>query len=1332
MIKKIPIFHRGFPTGTDSESTFAITVVEPKNLNGYKLVVDVQGLKKTFSGITANVPIQITYSAAQTKSMKAGLTKVDVHLVNPLGGINQLEPAYVMIDPEKIKYETQGMLEGLNFPRTGVKPTEAYDAIAVLWHMLGGRVDGGSSIVSGFISALVLSASLLFGSSCSAFPPPGTIPYGEIQENDLVVTNAAQAVTGDVEFIRLLDGTYMRKENAYTKSEVYTKSETDELIGSRRDKTDLKVYRRVKDCWTWKNWSNPQEPLAKEAPDDFLALANSPGSVPIRYERVAGAWFGAVQFWPNGKVKYSQSEIPPGGTGEFSTRVNFAMYAYDETGTNELFRFGATATRTDPTNETIVAWDGTRNEYIRIATTDMVDGAIRRQVAATTNGIRRIDGEARMLPPYLHVLSFDDGYPADAEWYFDQIDRLGYCSSARRGDTYVRNYDWRYDESATFVIRMSAASNRFASVSIASVGTNLTEAIVTSGAWSRYYRCLPGHTLDGINEMGLVCNINVVTTNGSPWESHLDGDGRTLNILGACRYLLDNYSCASNAAAYVAAHAYVPVSLQKLGDSIHLMVADEHETWIVEDGVAHLLTPEIGAYMTNFRRFNPNGTTPANDPYGAGFERAAILSDPSHSLFDGLTNAWYTHTYRRLPDDSFPWPTEFAGMVDADGAIPNTETNRLQQWAKENVPDIPMQRGLGWWQTVHSTCYDIPSRTMRVAVQEKNDWYVFQIPSFGGSVKPETVREIVKPMIADATNAVPRIVMGDLEVRADLTAKVQSGWTDQWEPNQSVPYPLNVGDKRYYGIAFVDVGAIQGWYCMADEWDGEDWIPLSDEHLSFNRDATELTFPDGTVTHRVPATRETKLATTNDIVSAIENKRDLDDRQWGDRTFSAWVLYSTDFPDSTICWFDSLDEYLEAYGIESEWEGPGWYINKGVGPGFTSHNPDPFALMVGDNEACFTRTETTDHLAIDSEVDAKLARKSDEFTAWKYEDGYEVIPNDITYDEERNEWVLFFGSDYYRATGTPDDVRVHFIGHGDDFYITRRRVLRTGDTVPRIVMDYSEVNADLTVNLWDGKLVWEPNHTQKPENPMFLDNYYENPKFNESVGRFTCDWYVYHDDYFETVWEYQSQVPMNGASENPHTEELYFPDGTQTRLVPVITKTKLATTNDVSTAALALSKKRDLTEMCVYEPMNEHWVWTSDDAPDGWLEKANAYGAPKPYWSGSPEPYYWFIGHIGGYSITLPSGVHQPNATELEFNFSGNGISFDAIATRRSATNTIPVVVDTIAPVSQLPPDKDIAAWKNSHETLMALSNSVYSIETSSATVIDVINAIKAAFERGN
>ena len=214
---------------------------------------------------------------------------------------------------------------------------------------------------------------------------PGTATIDEI------VTAGGSARPADVR--RIVDASF----NGGTQEVNRVTGAFDGTVGRldavKRDRTDLKVYRKVKDCWTWTNWSNPQEPDAKEAPADFIALANSPGSEPIHFER--GAWWGAVQFWPNGKVKYSQSEIPPGGTGELSTSVNFAMYAYDETGTNEIYRFGATATRTDPTNETVVAWDGTRNQYVRVATTDMVDDSIRREVTQATNAlVRSVNGKA--------------------------------------------------------------------------------------------------------------------------------------------------------------------------------------------------------------------------------------------------------------------------------------------------------------------------------------------------------------------------------------------------------------------------------------------------------------------------------------------------------------------------------------------------------------------------------------------------------------------------------------------------------------------------------------------------------------------------------------------------------------------------------------------------------------------------------------------------------------------------------------------------------------------------------------------------------------------------
>ena len=192
-------------------------------------------------------------------------------------------------------------------------------------------------------------------------------------------------------------------------------------------------------------------------------------------------------------------------------------------------------------------------------------------------------GSARQLPKYLHALDFDDSYPDDAAWYYQQADMGGACSSVRDGNVYSRNFDFPFDERAEFVVRMSAGPGRFASVGVANVGTNLTEDVVTSGRPSRFYKALPGATVDGINSEGVVCNINVCSTNGSPWETQ---GGRDLNAIGVVRWILDNATNAATAAASVKDHCYIPESMKRKGYSSHFMIADRNETWIVEDGRA--------------------------------------------------------------------------------------------------------------------------------------------------------------------------------------------------------------------------------------------------------------------------------------------------------------------------------------------------------------------------------------------------------------------------------------------------------------------------------------------------------------------------------------------------------------------------------------------------------------------------------------------------------------------------------------------------------------------------------------------------------------------------
>lgn len=586
---------------------------------------------------------------------------------------------------------------------------------------------------------------------------------------------------------------------------------TDEVSRQKRDKTDLKVYRKVKDIWRWTNWEGAkvQEPLAKDAPADFLALANSPGSEPIHFER--GAWWGAVQFWPNGNVKYSQSEIPPGGTGELSTTVNFAMYAYDETGTNEIYRFGATATREDPTNETVVAWDETRNQYVRVATTDMVDESVRRGVAAK-------DGAARPLPPYLHYMPFDDVYTNDAAWYYEQAATNyvhGSCSARRVGGILERNYDWEFDRAPEFVIPVSGSDTRFASVGIANVGRLLTEDFVTSGKWSRHYRCLPGHTLDGVNENGVVAEINVV--GGDPFGWRSTGD---IHPLGAVRWALDNGTSAEMVATSLAVRVKFPAGWSQ---NFHYMIADAQETWIVENGAAHMVgTVANVSVMTNFRLF------PTPDDYGEGQERYAILTDTARPI----TDAWFTRCYKR--ETTPPWVSDLREVLAYTNAIYDAWATHDREFFRDMAID-----GKRWWQTVHTAIYDFEAKTLKVCVQENADWYVFAV---GGSGRVKSVNGKVGHVTLDSgdVGAYSKDEADDKFLTANLVGKTLVSGTNtlfklgagtRIEGTDDGTYQLGGGTLTIPDNLQVTVGGnrtLATWGIQDALKDDEDWLAEND------------------------------------------------------------------------------------------------------------------------------------------------------------------------------------------------------------------------------------------------------------------------------------------------------------------------------------------------------------------------------------------------------------------------------------------------------------------------------------------------------------------------
>ena len=321
-------------------------------------------------------------------------------------------------------------------------------------------------------------------------------------------------------------------------------------------------------------------------------------------------------------------------------------------------------------------------------------------------------GDARPLPKYLHALDFADTYPEDAAWYYAQPQPYTSCSAVRDGNTLSRNYDWTFDSAAEFVLSVSGNADRFASVGVANVGTNLTEEIVTSGKWSRYYKCLPGHTVDGINEHGVVAEINVVDGPVSGW--HTTGD---LHPLAAVRWVLDHATNAQHAAEYLAANIRFPSGWTQ---NFHYMIADAEATYIVENGSAHDVTDGVKV-MTNFRLF------PTRDTTGPGQERYDLLLSSACCI----TNAWYTRAYS--PETS--WLSDFNGsetLMATSKVLWAQKPKEQHRGETLRSTTTTSDYDYTWWQTVHTSIYDITNRILRVSVQEIDDWYTFQIPSGAG------------------------------------------------------------------------------------------------------------------------------------------------------------------------------------------------------------------------------------------------------------------------------------------------------------------------------------------------------------------------------------------------------------------------------------------------------------------------------------------------------------------------------------------------------------------------------------------------------------------------
>ena len=333
------------------------------------------------------------------------------------------------------------------------------------------------------------------------------------------------------------------------------------------------------------------------------------------------------------------------------------------------------------------------------------------------------------LSEYLYEVTYTDYDAIAGERYartLDNVSRGAACTVVRKGDFVGRNYDYLYSDMAEFVIHVPAKEGRYASIGVAASIFELTPEVTEKDPYGQYFDVLPFVTVDGMNEKGVYCSVNMVrgefgyrTTGTNP------GAGKTLYLSFVVRYVLDNFATAREACE--ALEDVNIVFLEALGE-LHFFVADREESWVVEVFDNKLKCMKVKEeVMTNFYLltddFINNRKTDAQ-PEGIERYNYVLENIEGFNSFDAaaklMSELRYSKTYD-LTNEPF-WYSEYygdectAGVIDA-----NMPKEQYAEYLREECEGFKTKKRdylSGYWVTTHTSVYDLKDLTLRVYSQE--------------------------------------------------------------------------------------------------------------------------------------------------------------------------------------------------------------------------------------------------------------------------------------------------------------------------------------------------------------------------------------------------------------------------------------------------------------------------------------------------------------------------------------------------------------------------------------------------------------------------------------
>jgi len=247
------------------------------------------------------------------------------------------------------------------------------------------------------------------------------------------------------------------------------------------------------------------------------------------------------------------------------------------------------------------------------------------------------------------------------------------CSTVRKGNLYGRNFDFVYNQTPDTVIHTPAGNGNYATIcmeggvfetALGLKNLEMTKARldkILAGAKPNeietyLLQLLPYIAVDGINEKGVVCCINIAQKGSGIGKTTGTNPGATFELHAVLcpSYILNCCATAKEAIETLKGiniWAYDESQIEKIYSEYHFMIADPNETYVVEFRNNKMLVREVSdkPYMTNFNLLLSDNTTVSFDDKGH-VKPETIINYAGDEVTKDWGNGCGIHRYNLIAD----------------------------------------------------------------------------------------------------------------------------------------------------------------------------------------------------------------------------------------------------------------------------------------------------------------------------------------------------------------------------------------------------------------------------------------------------------------------------------------------------------------------------------------------------------------------------------------------------------------------------------------------------------------------------------------------------------